>query len=119
MKYLCDVHISYKLCNHLINKGYECVHVNSILEKWLTADNVICQYADVNDYVVITKDEDFRSSHIFRKTPKKLIRIVLGNTSNERLIALFDEFLPLLKSLESQELFFVELGNSFVVYPEQ
>ncbi len=71
MKFLCDVHISYKLCKYLITNGYSCIHINSILDKWHTTDNDICRYADAKDYVVITKDKDFRGSHIFRKTPKK------------------------------------------------
>ena len=118
MKFLCDVHISYKLCKYLTSQGYECIHVNMILEKWHTPDNIICQYADANDFVVITKDEDFRNSHIFRDTPKKLIRIILGNISNQLMINLFEEYSPLLQTLENEETFFVEIGSSFVLYPK-
>ena len=89
-----------------------------ILEKWHTPDNIICQYADANDFVVITKDEDFRNSHIFRNTPKKLIRIILGNISNQLMINLFEEYSPLLQTLENEETFFVEIGSSFVLYPK-
>jgi predicted nuclease of predicted toxin-antitoxin system len=42
MKFLCDVHISYKLVNRLILLGFECIHVNNILNKWNTTDNEIC-----------------------------------------------------------------------------
>ena len=118
MKFLCDVHISYKLCKYLVSQEHECIHINQILEKWHTPDNIICQYADANDFVVITKDEDFRNSHIFRNTPKKLIRIILGNISNQLMLTLFEKYLPLLQSMENEESFFVEIGNSFVLYPE-
>jgi predicted nuclease of predicted toxin-antitoxin system len=118
MKFLCDVHISYKLCKFLESKDFECIHINKVLEKWHTPDNIICQYADANDFVVITKDEDFRNSHIFRNTPKKLIRIILGNISNKLMLDLFDEYLPLIQSLENEQSFFVEIGSSFVIYPD-
>lgn len=38
MKFLCDVHISYKLVNFLNSQGYSTDHVNSILEGSKTKD---------------------------------------------------------------------------------
>ena len=32
MKFLCDVHISYKLVSHLKSMGFETIHVNDILD---------------------------------------------------------------------------------------
>jgi predicted nuclease of predicted toxin-antitoxin system len=87
-----------------------------VLEKWLTKDAKICYYADENDLIIITKDQDFKNSYIFQKTPKKLIRVVLGNISNERLIELFEKHLNLIISLKDQNQFFVEIGESFVLY---
>lgn len=43
MKFLCDVHISYKVVSFLTGLGYETVHVNQILDKWLTKDKDICK----------------------------------------------------------------------------
>jgi hypothetical protein len=31
MRFLCDVHISYKIANHLNSLGFETLHVNEIL----------------------------------------------------------------------------------------
>jgi predicted nuclease of predicted toxin-antitoxin system len=64
MRYLCDVHISYKVCKFLEQYGPQAIHVNSILNKWFTEDSAICEYADQNDYIVITKDEDFRATFL-------------------------------------------------------
>ncbi|WP_409049702.1 DUF5615 family PIN-like protein [Runella sp. MFBS21] len=33
--------------------------------------------------MVVTKDEDFRNSFFLQHTPRKLIRIILGNISNQ------------------------------------
>jgi predicted nuclease of predicted toxin-antitoxin system len=46
MKFLCDVHISYKLVNFLNSQGYLAIHVNSILEGLETKDSAISDYAD-------------------------------------------------------------------------
>ncbi len=62
MRFLCDVHISYKLTNFFISKGLESIHVNNILDKSETKDSDICKIADHNNFVIITKDSDFRDS---------------------------------------------------------
>ena len=75
MKFLCDVHIPYKVTKHLQSLGFESVHINEILDKWWTTDEMICNYADLNDFIVITKDSDFRNSFYIKRTPKKLLKI--------------------------------------------
>ncbi len=90
MKILCDVHITYKVVKLLIDKGIEAVHINQILDKWFTKDHEISYYADLHDYTVVSKDADFKDSHLLRNTPKKLIKINLGNISNKELLVIFD-----------------------------
>lgn len=85
MKFLCDVHISYRVVNYLISSGFRCIHVNEILDSWNTSDKGICAYADSEDYTVITKDSDFKDSFLIKDTPKKLIKINLGSISNNEL----------------------------------
>jgi predicted nuclease of predicted toxin-antitoxin system len=41
MKFLCDVHISYKIVAHLKSLGFESIHVNEILNKSETKDSEI------------------------------------------------------------------------------
>ncbi|MBD0276710.1 MAG: DUF5615 family PIN-like protein [Flavisolibacter sp.] len=71
MKFLCDVHISYKLRNFLQQQGYEALHVNQILQSQ-TEDMDICSYADVNDLIVVTKDFDFVDSYYIQKNTQKV-----------------------------------------------
>lgn len=112
MKILCDVHIAIKVAKFFSSKGIETEHVNQILNKWHTKDKDICQYADKNDFTVITKDTDFKNSHFLKQTPKKLIKVNLGNISTERLIAIFDSILDKLKGLfESQKECYVEIND--------
>jgi len=116
MKFLCDVHISLKLVNHLKSLGLEAVHVNEILDKWNTTDNKICEFADKNDFIVITKDSDFRNSFYIKKSPKKLIKINLGNISNIELIQIISENLNHIETLNNQPIFIIEVEKSFVQY---
>ena len=45
----------------------------------------IANYADQNGLILIAKDADFRDSHYLKKTPKRLVKINLGNISKSRL----------------------------------
>jgi predicted nuclease of predicted toxin-antitoxin system len=111
MKILCDVHIPYKLVNFLRNQGIEAVHVNRILAKWYTKDSDICQYADNNDYVVVTKDVDFRNSHFVKGSPRKLLRVNLGNISNQELIQIVGDNLKVLTGNFATGTCYVEINR--------
>lgn len=63
-----------------------------------TSDTEICRYADLHDYIVVTKDADFRGTHIIQGTPRKLIRILLGNTRNDDLQNVFSEYIQVVES---------------------
>jgi len=116
MKFLCDVHISYKIVNFLNSSGFETIHINQVLDKWFTKDRDICKYADKHDYILITKDQDFRNSHFIRKTPKKLIKVNLGNISNQELIYLLKENIPALIVLYSEAGFLIEIEKKHITF---
>jgi len=114
MRFLCDVHISYKIANHLKSFGFEAVHVNEILNKSETKDSEICKYADIHNFILITKDSDFRDSYFIKKTPRKLIKINLGNISNEELKRLLSDNIVYFKKLdETKPHFMVEMDKDF------
>lgn len=118
MKFLCDVHISYKIVKFLSELGYETIHVNTILDKWYTKDKDICKYADANELIVITKDYDFRDSYFLRKTPKKLIKVNLGNISTTDLIKSLSEILDALEHLNNTSTFLVEIGKTNTTFSD-
>lgn len=119
MKFLCDVHISYKLVKHLEQHGHIAIHVNEILDKWFTKDSDISKYADNNDLIVVTKDADFRDSFFIKKTPRKLIKINLGNITNQELLQIFDGLLNSLKDLDINNPFMVEVDKDYIKYTEK
>lgn len=111
MRFLCDVHISYKLKKHLNVLGFEAIHVNQILDHSETKDSDLCRYADQNDYVIITKDADFRDSFFVSKKPKKLIKINLGNISNQHLISLINGAINTIQKLDEKPGFLLEIDK--------
>lgn len=115
MKFLCDVHISIKLAKHLNNKGFECVHINTILDKWFTSDSTIAKYSNENNFILITKDFDFKNSFLLNKTPKKLIKINLGNISNRELIEIFDRSISEIETINNNyNQYMIEIAPHFL-----
>lgn len=112
MKFLCDVHISFKLIRALESMGHTSTHVNEMPEKWHTTDREISTYADTHDYVIITKDADFRDSFFIKNSPKKLIVIKLGNIPNDDLILLFENNLQKIVALQKFASFMLEIDKS-------
>lgn len=116
MKFLCDVHISYKIVHYLNSCGYDTIHINSVLDKWYTKDRDISEYADNHDYIIITKDADFRDSHYIKKSPKKLIKVNLGNISNTELIHILSEVISSAEKIKALPLFLIEIDKNFITY---
>lgn len=86
MKFLLDVHISFKIKSFLIQECHcDAIHVNDILNGFYSTDNQISSYADENGLTVVTKDIDFRNTFFLRRIPGRIIRICLGNISNQEL----------------------------------
>jgi predicted nuclease of predicted toxin-antitoxin system len=111
MDFLIDVHLPIRLSKFLSQQeGCSSTHVNQILQKWHTSDTEISRYADENSLVVITKDSDFRNAHFINKTPKRVIRVVLGNISNNELIGLFKKYLQFILPLTNDS-FYIELSQ--------
>jgi predicted nuclease of predicted toxin-antitoxin system len=114
MKFLCDVHIPFALVKFLSEQGFETMHVNSMPKKWHTSDSEICPFADSHNFIVITKDHDFKNTHFITGSPKKLIRIALGNISNKELIAVFNNhFKELVNHLQLPKCY-IEIGKDFI-----
>ena len=116
MNFLIDVHLPIALSKFL-DKQPDCtsIHVNQILQKWFTTDTEICRYADENNRVVVTKDEDFKNSHFISKTPDKVIRVTLGNISNADLIFLFTKYLPFILPLSVKDKFYIEIDYEQII----
>ena len=119
MRFICDVHISYKVQSFLSSQGHDAYHVNELPEKWNTNDNDICRFADSEECIVITKDADFLDFYYIRQSPKRLIKINLGNISTAELIRLLSEVLSLLPKLVNRKRFLVEVDKDGTITVDQ
>ncbi len=119
MDFLIDVHLPVSLSKFL-NKQLNCTsaHNNQILQKWNTTDIEICRYADEKNMVVVTKDSDFKNSHFINKTPKKVIRVTLGNISNTDLLLLFTKYLPFILPLSVKNSIYIEIDKEQIIVIE-
>ncbi|MEZ4827790.1 MAG: DUF5615 family PIN-like protein [Bacteroidia bacterium] len=113
-KVLCDVHIAYKVVRYFESKGHEAIHVNGILEGFHTKDSEISRYANENGFTVMTKDADFKNSHLLESSPLRLLKVSLGNISTPRLIEILDANLDEIVAHFQMEKCFIELGDSFM-----
>lgn len=109
MRFLCDVHISYRIKKFLQANGHYCIHINEILLQDRTADQDIAVHCNENDLILISKDEDFLDTCLLKRLPSKLVKINLGNISTAKLIEILEKALPLIKELEEREYFLIEL----------
>jgi predicted nuclease of predicted toxin-antitoxin system len=95
----------------LNSSGFEAIHVNGIFNKWNSKDSDICKHADSNYMIVISKDSDFRDSYFIKQTPKKLIKINLGNISNQDLISILEENIDSIKKINFNSSFLIEIDK--------
>lgn len=111
MKVLCDVHLSLRLVKFLTAQGVPAVHANHLANKSESTDAEIVAFADNNDYVVFTKDEDFRTSYLLRQRPRKLVHIRTENRLTDKtLVERIGQHLAEIQQLDSCASFYLEIS---------
>ena len=85
MKILLDANISWKLVKILKPEFGECTHVDLIGLGNPAKDEQIWNYALKNDYVIVTKDEDFLNLLESKGFPPKVVLLRTGNNSSKAL----------------------------------
>lgn len=114
MKLLCDVHLPRRLVKFFVDNNIEAIHGGDILDGMRTKDSEFSRYADENNFVVLTKDSDFRNTHFLQNTPKRLIKIDLGNISNSQLISVFDRHLSSIITALSKDKIYIEINKNSI-----
>lgn len=93
MKFLVDAQLPRRLAKELTAVGHDAIHTLDLPHGNKTTDDDVTLVADREGRIVVTKDEDFRNSHLLRGTPRRLLRVKTGNIRNTDLMALFDQHL--------------------------
>jgi predicted nuclease of predicted toxin-antitoxin system len=86
MKLLFDQNVSPRLASLLADLFPDCAHVEN-LGLGTSDDLAIWQYAKANDYVIVSKDEDFNLLSVARGTPPKVLWLLLGNCKTSEIEA--------------------------------
>ena len=89
---LIDQQLPQALATHLAAHGHDAVHVKEYPGVVTLPDSEIAAIADAEGRAVITKDEDFRISHLLNGRPDRLVHVTCGNISTRELLALVDHF---------------------------
>ncbi len=100
MKFLVDAQLPEQLAKLLTSSGHDAVHTSELPDANRTTDAEIARLADADDRIVVSKDRDFRDSHLLRGTPRGLLIVSTGNIGNAELLALFtDHLAPIVDAL--------------------
>lgn len=78
MKLLLDENISSKLVKYLTNDFPESSHID-YLQMQGTTDTNIWNYAKEHNYIIVSKDNDFRQRSFLFGFPPKVIWLSVGN----------------------------------------
>lgn len=79
-----------RLATVLHDPGHDAIHTLDLPDGNRTSDRDIIAAADVEDRVVVTKDRDFRDSHLLGGAPRRLLIVSTGNIRNRDLMALVE-----------------------------
>lgn len=109
MKLLLDENLSRRLVPALQELSPGSTQVALIgLER--SSDAVLWEYARRNEFVLVSKDDDFRDLQLLRGHPPKLIVLRLGNASNaDALDALLKASQRIIATLQQEACGIVEL----------
>lgn len=91
MKLLIDENLSWRLCKKLSIFFDEIIHSSELKIIQPANDISIWNYAKINGYTIISKDDDFEKIVLLRNAPPKLIYLKTFNLNTNRLVDLIIE----------------------------
>jgi predicted nuclease of predicted toxin-antitoxin system len=88
VRFLVDAQLPSRLATLLNKHGHEAIHTSSLPAGNRSTDQQICAIADAQGRIVVTKDADFRNSHLLTGSPRRLLVVTTGNITNDALLEL-------------------------------
>jgi predicted nuclease of predicted toxin-antitoxin system len=89
MKFLVDAQLPRRLARCLRREGFEVLHTLDLPLRNRTPDSILSDFSVRDQYILVTKDEDFVSSFHLQRRPSKLLLVSTGNITNAELQVLF------------------------------
>ncbi len=117
MKFLVDAQLPKRFCVWLGQAGQDAIHTLDLPEGNRTTDDKVIAFAEQQERIVVTKDDDFVQSYLVNGRPSRLLLVSTGNISNDDLERIFQAHLDsLLNAFMTGR--FVELGKDFLTVHE-
>lgn len=114
MKYIVDAQLPKRLTRWLVEYGVEAKHTLDLPDKNDTHDLDIIKLSVAEDFIIISKDEDFIQYRMVKGVPERLLSITTGNIVNNKLIKLFEANFPSINALFKEGAKVIELSNEAV-----
>ena len=89
-RFLVDQQLPRALATHLKSLGHDATHIRDYPGGATLEDAAVTRIADTEERIVVTKDDDFRVTHLLQHAPQRLLHVTCGNISTSDLIALID-----------------------------
>lgn len=102
MKLLFDENISWRIVKPLINLYPDSIHVNRTNLAQPSKDYLIWEFAKLNNFIIVTNDEDFIDLLTLKGFPPKIILFKTGNQSTEYIIQKLVTYKHAIVELEQQ-----------------
>jgi predicted nuclease of predicted toxin-antitoxin system len=96
MRFLVDAQLPPALATFLNSSGHHAEHV-AMLGLASATDSIIWSYAEENQAIIISKDEDFANRIALHPEGPPIVWIRIGNTGNRALLEWFGPMLPVLE----------------------
>ena len=93
MKFLIDNQLPPALARHFQLRGYSASHVEDV-GLGAADDRAIRAYAQLHDFVIVSKDQDFVYLTLSDPTGPPLLWVRLGNCRTPLLLTIVDRLLP-------------------------
>ena len=108
MRFVVDAQLPPALARFLASLGEEAIHVldAGLLE---ADDGEIWSFALANDWVIITKDDDFQFRASVSKLYPKIVWVRVGNCSKQKLLEIFKKHWAAIKHELEAGAFLVEV----------
>jgi predicted nuclease of predicted toxin-antitoxin system len=88
VRFLVDAQLPRRLTDTLAEPGHDAIHTLDLPDRNATTDRDVTSAADREDRIIVTKDGDFRDSHLLIGQPRRLLHVATGNITNAALLDL-------------------------------
>ena len=113
MRFLVDAQLPRILAEELRKQGHYAIHTRDLPGENQTSDSEISKIANLEDMIVISKDNDFVINHLLHNDPRKILIVSTGNIPNPELLDLFRKNLDIIKQ-SFQDGCYVKLSRSYL-----